>query len=70
MVNIIDEEPLAVIKVKFDELPDNVKHNMYLLIGVGITYLILTNVMLLSQLLYFYYSKIKNISDNRHYEPV
>lgn len=63
------EEPLAVIKVIFDELPDDIKYYIHLLIGTGVTCLVLTNIMLLSQLVYFYYSKIRlNKNNDIYYE--
>lgn len=61
-----EEEPLAIIKVKFDELPQDIKQHMYLLIATGITCLVLTNIMLISQLIYFYYSNIRSIANKRN----
>lgn len=58
----MEKEPLATIKVIFDELPDDIKHHTHLLISTGITCLILTNIMLISQLLYFYVSKVRSRS--------
>lgn len=63
----IQEEPLAVIKIKFDEMPDNLN----LFIGTGVLCLILINVFLVSQIICFYYSCIKSIyNSHRQYESI
>lgn len=67
-MNTIGEEPLAVIKIKFDELSPDLKNDIYILIGACITYLILINILLFSKLVYFYYSKVKKITCYRDFE--
>lgn len=65
------DEPLAVIKVTFDELPEDIKHNIYLFLGAGISCLILTNIMIISKLLHFCYSTFnRNLQRNHNYEQV
>lgn len=66
----MESEPVATFKVVFDDLPEDIKHHIFLLIGSGITCLILTNIMLISQLLYFYISKIKSTSRTQIYDQV
>ena len=39
-----EQEPLAVIKVTFEDLPENFKSKIYLFIGVMISCLILLNI--------------------------
>lgn len=66
----MESEPVATFKVIFDDLPEETKHHILLLISTGITCLILTNIMLISQLLYFYISKIKSTSRTRIYDEI
>ena len=64
-----EQDPLAVIKVTFDELPSDVKQQINVFLGAGVTCLILTNIMLISQLIKFYYNTF-NSKRRNGYEPV
>lgn len=68
------DQPLATIKVEFEDLSDNMKSNINLLMISFIIWFILTNIMLFSQILYFSYSNIKNLNNKnnvlQHYEHV
>ena len=65
-----EQDPLAVIKVTFDELPEDIKYNIHLFMGTAITCLILTNIMLLSKLIKFYYFTFNSNRRTNAYEPV
>lgn len=65
-----DQDPLAVIKVTFDELPNDVKQQINVFLGAGVTCLILTNVLLISKLLKFYYNTFNFNRQRNSYEPV
>ena len=65
-----DQDPLAVIKVTFDELPNDVKQQISVFLGAGVTCLILTNVLLISKLLKFYYNTFNFNRQRNSYEPV
>lgn len=65
-----EQDPLAVIKVTFDELPEDVKHNVSVFMGAAITCLILTNILLISKLLKFYYNTFNSNRRINGYEPV
>lgn len=65
-----EQDPLAVIKVTFDELPEDVKHNISVFMGTAITCLILTNIMLISKLIKFYYYTFNSKRRINGYEPV
>jgi len=61
---MLDEsEPLAVIKVTFDDLPDEFKNKLYVFLGAGLTCLILVNIMLSVRILEKFYNKIKYLTD-------
>lgn len=65
-----DQDPLAVIKVTFDELPNDVKQQINVFLGAGVTCLILTNILLISKLLKFYYNTFNFNRHRNSYEPV
>ncbi len=65
-----EQDPLAVIKVTFDELPDDVKQQINVFLGAGVTCLILTNILLISKLLKFYYNTFNFNRQRNSYEPV
>jgi hypothetical protein len=65
-----DQDPLAVIKVTFDELPEDIKQQINVFLGAGVTCLILTNIMLISKLIKFYYYTFNSRRQINGYEPV
>ena len=65
-----EQEPLAVIKVTFEDLPENFKSKIYLFFGVMISCLILLNIFLGTKILETFYNKIKLIKRHNGYEPV
>lgn len=65
-----EQDPLAVIKVTFDELPPDVKQQIHIFLGAGVTCLILTNIMLISKLIKFYYNSFNSRRQLNGYEPV
>lgn len=65
-----ENNPMVTIKLKFEELPNDIKHEINLLVGLGITCLFLLNIMLFSKMLYFYCSKIKSNSRIINYDWV
>ena len=65
-----EPEPLAVIKVTFDDLPEELKSKIYLFFGVVISCLILLNIVLCTKIFETFYNKIKLIKRHNGYEPV
>lgn len=64
-------DPLAIIKVTFDDLPEEFKSKLYIFMGAGLTCLILTNIILIHKILDFYYSKFKFFNRrSSYYEAV
>ena len=67
---MLEQEPLAVIKVTFDDLPENLKSNVYLFFGVTISCVILLNIILCTKILETFYNKITLIKRHNGYEPL
>jgi hypothetical protein len=69
---MLESDPLAVIKVTFDDLPEEFKSKLYVFMGAGLSCLILVNIMLSVKLLEKFYNKIKYLSnkDDNYYQPV
>jgi len=67
-----ESEPLAVIKVTFDDLPEEFKDKLYVFLGAGLACLILVNIMLSVKLLEKFYNKVKFLSnkEDNYYQPV
>jgi hypothetical protein len=68
-----DSEPLAVIKVTFDDLPDEFKNKLYIFLGAGLACLVLVNILLSIRILDTFYNKIKYLidkDDRNYYQPV
>lgn len=67
-----EQDPLAVIKVTFDDLPDEFKNKLYVFLGAGLACLILVNVVLSGYILENIYKKAHYLSNKNHnyYQPV
>jgi len=70
---MIDEaDPLAIIKVTFEDVPDEFKDKLYILFGAGFTCLILLNIILSGYILENFYNKVRylNDKDREYYQQV
>ena len=67
-----DSDPLAVIKVTFDDIPEEFKDKLYIFLGAGLATLILLNIILSLYILENFYNKVKYLSnrDDNYYQPV
>lgn len=67
-----DQDPLAVIKVTFEDLPDELKDKLYIFFGAGVSTLILINILLVVYILENFYSKVRYLTykDRDYYQPV
>ena len=70
---MIDEAaPLAIIKVTFEDVPDEFKTSLYILFGSGLVCIILLNIILSSYILESFYNKVRYLTDKEreYYQPV
>lgn len=67
-----DSDPLAIIKVTFDDIPEEFKDKLYIFLGAGLATLILLNIILSTYILENFYNKVKYLSNkhDNYYEPV
>lgn len=68
-----NSEPLAVIKVTFDDLPDEFKNKLYVFLGAGLACLVLVNILLSIRILEKFYNKITYLidkEDRNYYQQV
>jgi hypothetical protein len=67
-----DSDPLAIIKVTFEDIPNELKDKLYIFFGAGLATLILLNIILSLYILENFYNKIKYLSnkDDNYYQPV
>jgi hypothetical protein len=70
---MVDEaDSLTIIKVTFEDVPDEFKDKLYILFGTGLTCLILLNIILSGYILENFYNKVRYLSDKdrEYYQPV
>lgn len=69
---IEEADPLAVIKVTFEDVPDEFKDKLYIFFGTGMTCLILLNIILSIYILENIYNKVRYLTDKEreYYQPV
>jgi hypothetical protein len=70
---MIDEtDPLAVIKVTFEDVPDEFKDKLSIFFGAGLACIILINIILCSYILDNLYNKVRYLTDKdrEYYQPV
>lgn len=67
-----DSDPLAIIKVTFQDIPEEFKEKLYIFFGAGLATLILLNIILSMYILEKFYNKVKYLSnkDDNYYQPV
>jgi hypothetical protein len=67
-----EADPLAVIKVTFEDIPPEFKEKLYIFFGAGLAALILLNIILSSYILENFYNKVKYLSNkhDNYYQPV
>lgn len=67
----MESEPLAVIRVTFDNLPNELKVKLELFFGISCACLILLNIIMCFNILDIIYKKARLINNNNnYYEPV
>jgi hypothetical protein len=69
---IEESEPLAVIKVTFEDIPNEFKDKLYILFEVVLVCLILLNIILSGYILEKFYNKVRYLidKDRDYYEEV
>jgi|LakMenEpi03Aug12_release.lakeMendotaPanAssembly.Ray.scaffolds.fasta_scaffold5104996_1 hypothetical protein len=67
-----ESDPLAIIKVTFEDVPDEFKDKLHILFGAGLTCLILLNIILSGYILESFYKKVRYLSDkdDNYYQQV
>lgn len=67
-----DSDPLAIIKVTFEDIPEEFKDKLHIFFGSGLATLILLNIILSVYILEHFYNKVKYLSNknDNYYEPV
>lgn len=67
-----ESEPLAIIKVTFDDIPDEFKEKLYIFLGASLALIIMLNIVLGGYILDNLYNKVKYLidKDRNYYQPV
>lgn len=60
-------DPLAIIKITFDDIPDELKYKLFLFFGTGICCFILVNIVLCMYILENAYNKLLFLKNKDYY---
>lgn len=70
MLILNNQEPLAFIKVTFEDIPDEFKHKLSFMFIIIVTTLLLINIILICKFIEYIYYKIINSECRDYYESI
>ena len=67
---MLETEPLAIIKVTFDDIPDEFKDRLFIFLSIGLTFFVLVNIVLSMYILENVYNKLSNLKNKYNYYQI